>query len=211
MIIAIFAAALLDAAPAVDASTLHASTLGACAWSHVSAADKADIAAAYQRDAATDMAAHSRELGQAFQAKKAAFDAAFAQCDATPGIPARWSEGVVAAEAEKFGTATLLETSRHLTRADLDADWRDAPEDARQCALVDAARFYGATDKTCANISSTGWFLTHLGIKRSDTGARDDAMLIISYMHATAEGGVAAALIARFERTNGAAASSSAS
>jgi len=210
MIIAIVAAALLDTAPATDPTTLHAA-LGACAWSHVSAADKADIAAIYQRDAATDILAHGRELGLALQAKEAVWRAAFTQCDATPDIPVRWVDGVVVAEAQMFGTATLLEASRHLTRADLEDDWRAAPEDARQCVLVDAAHFPGATDKTCTDMASTAPFLTHLGISRSDKGARNDAALIITYMHAKAEGAVAAALISRFEQARGAAASSPAS
>ena len=203
MFTAIFAAALLGGA--TPATTTTAPTFGDCVWSHVPITDQAEIAMAFRQAKQAGFETHSHEIiDPVADSKRPAFRTAFAQCDATPGIPVDGMEEIGWIESQRFGTAILLKDSLRLTRAQLDAAWSEAPQDVRTCTLADVADGYGVTGFTCADpVAANRWYLARFDLDTPQANP-DDRALLLYYVHCRAESAVATHVIQTFEKAHSA-------
>ncbi|MGZ3305968.1 MAG: hypothetical protein ACXU8U_08920 [Asticcacaulis sp.] len=203
-IIATAAAAFLALAATCRAQDTAPQTaqpdLGACVWAHVPESDKSAFAAVYHKATLDGLQTHMGEVAQYLQSQETQLDQAVTACVPAQGVPPLWRQAMVISQALQSGASAELLASRHIGRPELDDAWAQAPDDARQCTLANAAKSLGVSGETCPDSRATFWFLTHLGIDKNHPSDRADALQILLYFSAKAQGLYATRLITQSEQ-----------
>ncbi len=198
--IAVFAAAILTFGAAnAHAQTKAGADIAACAWSHLPDTDRTEILAAYHGAGADGIAGHVDKATAALTPHEAAVKAAYAQCDATPGVPADWIEAAIVAEALQTGAAAELTSHRQIATDVLTAAWTKAPDDTRQCIMAYAGSGFALAQSDCANLKALLWYPTQVGIDPTQDANKPDAEHVFVYMYARGLEDWSQALIRHFE------------
>lgn len=198
-------AAAFIAVVALGAVGAHAQTsragadIAGCAWRHVPEADKAAILAAYHQAGASGIEGHVDGATAAMTPHEAALKAAYAQCDATPGVPADWIDGAMVAQAMQAGASAELADRRHIAADVLNAAWTQAPNDTRQCIMAYAGSGFAVAQQDCDNLRALLWYPTQVGIDPAQDANRADADQVFVYMYAKGLEDWSQALIRHFE------------
>ena len=122
MLAAIFASAAVASTPP---SPKPGKAVGACAWGKLEAADRSRVLSAYHEDRTMGLQVLLSLEGQVVKALDA--------CGPKTLIPDIFLHRALWAEMTQAGAAQEL-SSAGITRATLEASWRDAPAATRACA-----------------------------------------------------------------------------
>ncbi|WP_443747183.1 hypothetical protein [Asticcacaulis solisilvae] len=194
---AALAAFAILAATGARAETHTYENLGTCVWQNVGQTEKDGFKAVYTASpTATDMKAPMQYL----QSHDAVLQKAFFACNPTAGISETLRDGLIAAEAIQFGAAGELAASRHITREQLDQAWKDAPDDARRCALTRALVVYTGQKAQCDDLHVMVWFPKRFGLDLAAPADKADASQVLMFVIARAEQAWAEDLIMRQQR-----------
>ena len=197
MLNAIFAVALLTTSPDFVATP----DLSDCVMSHMSDADKTEIAAAFHHAREVGVDRSSDTVVPLIEAKVVSLAPAFAQCDATPGLPPKLWKSAIDAAVVEYGVAGELQASRAITRTRLDAAWQAAPDGIRRCEYASAGKLFDIK-LSCDVDGPINWYTTNLGIDGNTQADYQDAGFVGMYMYTKAKGKLVSSMIATFEKTH---------
>ena len=188
MIRSLICAALLAllAAPAV-AAPAPAQPVGECIWSHLPDAEQQAVLAGYKAG-----------MGEGMEALKVRFERLMAEgraCTGRADAPQGLLQAAVIAAALQHGSGLYLLEQRGVPRNILDRLWREAPDEARACTRVEAAKPLNLTVPACPDKEQGRWFLGALEVERTDRKGATEALV---YYYGTAHSELAEGLLAKF-------------
>jgi hypothetical protein len=172
------------------ATTAQAQTVGGCAWSRVAAQDRQAFLSAYHAGMQSGMAA--------LKAQDPQLEGYLSDCAQRSDVPALWAQVAIGSQAIQDGAASEL-LAAHITRAQLDDAWRDAPAASRECARANAAKAFGLDGQVCPDPKASLWFLQELRL--SPQADRTASVQVLYYIAAKGQEDLDEALIAKFKAT----------
>lgn len=179
-------------------------SVAACAWSHVTEADRQTILGAYHEASADGIEAHMGDFTRTLVSYDEGLSQAFAACDSNPDVPKMLAQEAMAVQALQAGAAAELEAARlvlrpHITRAGLDDAWAEAPAAAVQCIRADAGKSFGLKDLPCPDPKATFWFLRKFGLNPYVQSDKPVAAQILIFYHAKAQDEYIEAMLAHLD------------
>ncbi|MDC7683652.1 hypothetical protein PQU92_10210 [Asticcacaulis sp. BYS171W] len=177
-----------------------AANIADCVWDHVADSDKTMFLAHYTGRGGLRERMNRATAG--LGPRDAALQAAYAECDATPGVPKPWRTALIGSRAIQYGAAHRLMETRRLSRDALDALWDDAPPATRECFMANAAKVFGPSPKSCSDPKASTWFADALSLSLQKAEDRDAIAELLIFMNAKAQEDWAVTLIGEYHRRN---------
>ena len=177
---------MLLAAPAM-AAPAPAKPVGECIWSRLPDAEQQAVLAGYKAG-----------MGEGMEALKLRYDRLMADgraCTGRADAPPSLMQAAITAAVIQHGSGLYLLEQRGVPRNILDRLWREAPEAARACTRVEAAKPLAIPVAACPDKEQGRWFLGALEVEPADRKGATEALV---YYYGAAHSELAEGLLAKF-------------